>query len=72
MKILLITLSNLGDAVMTTPVLEWLHQLYPGAVIDIVGDRRSSAVFSGCPYRGRILNKDKQRIGRGVPALLQE
>ena len=70
MKILLITLSNLGDAVMTTPVLERLHQLYPDAVIDIVGDRRSSAVFSCCPYRGRILNKDKRRIGRGVPALL--
>jgi len=69
-KILFITLSNIGDAVMTTPVLQALHELYPEAVIDIVGDQRSSEIFKHCPYRGEIFHKQKNIFLRGVPALL--
>ncbi|WJW75268.1 glycosyltransferase family 9 protein [Thiohalobacter sp. IOR34] len=69
-SILLISLSNIGDAVMTTPVLERLHQLHPEAVIDIVGDRRSSRIFHHCPYRGHIFHKEKKRGWRGVLALV--
>lgn len=71
-RILLISLSNIGDAIMTTPVLQALHAGFPEALIDIVGDRRSSEIFLHCPYRGRIFNKDKQRFLRGLPALLYE
>jgi ADP-heptose:LPS heptosyltransferase len=55
---------------MTTPVLRALHELYPEAVIDIVGDQRSSEIFKHCPYRGVIFHKQKNRFLRGVPALL--
>jgi ADP-heptose:LPS heptosyltransferase len=71
-RFLLVTLSNIGDAIMTTPVLEALHAHAPDAVIDIAGDHRSSVVFSGCPYRGRILHKDKQQALRGLGALVAE
>ena len=63
-KILFISLSNIGDAVMTTPVLQALHELYPGAVIDIVGDQRSSVIFKHCPYRGKIFHKQKNSFLR--------
>jgi len=69
-KILFISLSNIGDAVMTTPVLQVLHELYPEAVIDIVGDQRSSEIFKHCPFRGEIFHKQKKSFLRGVPALL--
>ena len=69
-KILFISLSNIGDAIMTTPVLHALHQLYPEAIIDIVGDQRSSEIFKHCPYRGEIFHKQKNSFLRGVPALL--
>ena len=39
-KILFITLSNIGDVILTTPTLEYLHSIYPKAKIDIVGDLR--------------------------------
>ncbi len=68
-KILFVTLSNIGDAIMTTPVLQALHELYPEAVIDIVGDQRSSEIFKYCPYRGRILHKQKNSL-RCVLALV--
>lgn len=71
-KILFITLSNIGDAIMTTPVLQALHKLYPEAVIDIVGDQRSSKIFKYCPFRGRILHKQKQKFLRGGPLLLKD
>ncbi len=71
-RFLLISLSNIGDAVMTTPVLQALHAYDPGAVIDIVADRRSSAIFAGCPFLGRILHKDKALVMRGLLGLLTE
>ncbi len=71
-RILFIGLSCVGDAVMTTPVLQALHQAYPDAQIDIVADGRSSDIFQHCPYRGKFYFKDKTRFLRGAPALLGE
>ena len=63
---LFITLSNIGDAVMTTPALEQIHQAMPDALVDIVADRRSSLLFQHCPYRGEILLRDKGAGWRGL------
>ena len=71
-KILLITLSNIGDAVMTTPVLEALHKTWPLATIDIVTDARASQLFTHCPYSGRVVLKDKQAGWRGTVALVRQ
>ena len=59
-RILVVTLSNIGDAAMTTPVFETLHQLYPSSVIDIVGDERSSGIFLGAPYLGVTYHRRKK------------
>ena len=69
---LFITLSNIGDALLTTPVLQFLHRYDESATVDIVGDERSSMLFLHCPYRGEIYHKQKQRFLRGTPALLLE
>ena len=71
-NILLVTLSNIGDAVMTTPVLEALHDKYPQAVIDIVADPRSSLLFSHCPWRGAIFLKHKQAGWRSLATLVKQ
>ena len=71
-KFLFITLSNIGDALLTTPVLEFLHRYDETATVDIVGDERSFMLFLHCPYRGEIYHKQKQRFLRGAPALLSE
>jgi ADP-heptose:LPS heptosyltransferase len=59
-NILFITLSNIGDVILTTPALESLHQQYPSALIDIVCDKRSAILFKYCPYIGRIILKEKR------------
>ncbi|MFH1878856.1 MAG: glycosyltransferase family 9 protein [Candidatus Omnitrophota bacterium] len=45
--ILLITLNNLGDIILTTPVLERLSSLFPEARIDVITGEPGKAVFSG-------------------------
>jgi len=71
-SILLVSLSCVGDAVMTTPVLEALHLAYPEARIDIVSDRRSDSIYTHCPYRGKVYIKDKKLFMRGALALLKQ
>ncbi len=58
-RLLFVTLSNIGDLVMTTPLLEALHNSYPDHLIDIVADTRSSDLLKPCPYLGRLIHKEK-------------
>lgn len=43
--ILLITLSNLGDIILTTPVLEKLHMSFPHARVDVVTGSDGKEIF---------------------------
>lgn len=69
-RILVVTLSNIGDAIMTTPVLASLHAQYPDARIDLVCDVRSSALFEPCPYMGRLFKRDKKSGWKGYWQLI--
>lgn len=69
-RILVITLSNIGDAIMTTPVLAALHAQYPDARIDLVCDHRSSDLFAPCPYIGQLFVRDKRSGWRGYLQLI--
>ena len=69
-RILVITLSNIGDLVMTTPVLEALHRAYPHHAVDVIADRRSSALLEPCPYIAALIHKDKRAGLPGVKSLL--
>jgi heptosyltransferase-2 len=48
-KVLLVSLSNLGDAVLSLPVLDGLRQAYPEAALDVVAGERARAVFAQDP-----------------------
>jgi heptosyltransferase-3 len=70
-KFLFITLSNIGDAIMTTPVLEFVHNKNPDFEVDIVCDQKSQAVFKNCPYINQIIIKNKKEGLYGVLKLIQ-
>lgn len=59
-RLLIVTLSNIGDLVMTTPVFEALHRKYPACLIDVVADARSSELLAGAPYCGDIFLRNKR------------
>jgi heptosyltransferase-2 len=54
-KILLITLSNLGDIVLTTPVLEKLCDEFPGSSIDVVTSPTGKEFFKTHPVLRRSI-----------------
>lgn len=67
-KNLFITLSNIGDLVLTTPALQALHAAYPDQVIDMVADARSSELLRTCPYLGTLYHRHK---GAGLSSTLK-
>jgi heptosyltransferase-3 len=71
-RLLFVSLSNIGDAVLTTPALEALHQRFPNHVIDLVCDQRSAQIFEYCPYRGEVFIKDKRSGWRSLIGLIKD
>lgn len=58
-KILFITLSNIGDVILTLPVLSALRDNFPDAVIDIVVGPRPKDIFVKDPRVREIFTYDK-------------
>jgi len=71
-RLLFVTLSNIGDLVMTTPALRALHEVYPDARIDIVADPRSSELLSRCPFLGELLHRVKREGRTGFCQLVRK
>lgn len=58
--ILVITLSNIGDVIITTPVLMALLSLFPGARLSVVVSPRAEGVLKGSHFIDRLLIYDKR------------
>jgi len=58
-KILLITLSNIGDIVLTTPVLSVLRREFSGAAIDVLCGPNGKEIFSDHPFVADFIMYDK-------------
>ena len=59
-KILFITLSNIGDVILTIPTLVFLSNKYPKAKFDLVCDRRSYELLKNFPFVKKIFFKEKK------------
>lgn len=59
MKILFITISNIGDVILTLPVLSALKDNFPGAKIDVVVGPRPKEIFAKDPGLNRVFVYDK-------------
>ncbi len=70
-RLLVITLSNIGDVVMTTPLFEALALAYPNTRIDIFADARSASLLASAPYAGEIFLYNKRAGWRDRAALLK-
>ncbi|MEK6727627.1 MAG: lipopolysaccharide heptosyltransferase II [Candidatus Omnitrophota bacterium] len=60
MKILFITLSNIGDVILTLPVLDCLRQIYPKADITVMVGKRPKEIFENNPDINRIIVYDRR------------
>ncbi len=60
-RILLIRPGGIGDAVLLIPSINALMVKFPDAAIDILAEKRNSAVFSLCRDINRVYHYDKPR-----------
>ena len=58
-RILVITLSNVGDVILTTPVIATLKKEFPGSRIDVMVGPRGKAVFEKDPFVFKLIIYDK-------------
>jgi hypothetical protein len=58
-KILVVTLSNIGDAVLTLPVIGALRERYKDALIDVVVGPRAAEIFDSDPRINKAYVYDK-------------
>lgn len=58
-KILFVTLSNIGDVILTLPALDALRRAYPGAGFTVVVAPRPKEIFDRCPGVERAVVLDK-------------
>ncbi len=59
-KILFITLSNIGDVVLTLPALDCLKEDFPKAQITVLSSERAKDIFSGNPSIDKFIIYDKR------------
>lgn len=58
-KILFITLSNIGDVVLTLPALDYLRANFPQAEITVMAGPRAAGIFKGNPAIAKLTVYDK-------------
>lgn len=58
-KILFITLSNIGDVVLTLPALDYLRANFPQAEITLIAGPRAAGIFNANPAIRKLIVYDK-------------
>ena len=58
-KILFITLSNIGDVILTLPALDYLKEKFPQAQFTVMVGPRSQEIFKNNPYINKLIIYDK-------------
>lgn len=58
-KILFITLSNIGDVILTLPVLDYLEAVFPGSKVTVMVAPRPKEIFENNPLIEKIIVYDK-------------
>ena len=58
-KFLIIQTASIGDVILSTSILEKLHDFYPGAQIDILVKKGIDSLFSGHPFLKNVYSWDK-------------
>jgi ADP-heptose:LPS heptosyltransferase len=61
MRILFITLTNIGDVVLSTPLLHRILADHPDAVVDVVVGAKSADLLAGLPQLGTLYPVVKKR-----------
>jgi len=68
-KILVVSLTNIGDTVLTCPVIDALIERFPLAEISVVTGPKAESLFQANPYIKNVFIYTKQEKGRELFSL---
>ncbi len=71
-KILFITLSNIGDVILTLPALDFLREEFPSAKITVIAGARPKEIFEDNPNINRLIVYNKHSKLKEKIKLFQE
>ena len=64
-RILIIGLSNIGDAILMSPIVSRVHEAFPDAHVTLVVGERAKMVFADDPRVHALVDADQFRDGLG-------
>ena len=68
MKILLLKFRNIGDVLLTTPLLKNIKKSYPNALIDFSVNKGTESMITMNPNLNKVITYDREEI-RSLPIL---
>lgn len=71
-KILLITLSNIGDVLLTLPVVDVLRRSLPPASLTVMVGPRAKGIFEDAPWISKLVVYNKHSLLREKMRLIQQ
>ncbi len=60
-RVIIIQTAFIGDVILSTPLLEAIHRLFPDAIIDFVLRKGNEGLFEAHPYLNEVFIWDKKR-----------
>ena len=71
-KILIIATRQIGDTLITTPLIEKTHSIWPKAKIDFLGFNQAVDILKGNPYLNEVIGTSKKPSKEEYLQLLQK
>lgn len=65
-KILIVSLTNLGDVILTTPVMAAVRSCFPGASITVIAGPKSETLLKGSSTVDQVIVFDKRSLSFGA------
>jgi len=71
-KVLFITLSNIGDVILSLPVLDVLREKFPSSLITVMAAQRTKEIFENNPFIHKFILYDKKwRLKKKIDLFFQ-
>jgi heptosyltransferase-2 len=68
-KILVIQTAFLGDAILTLPMIEKLHEKFPDSLIDVIGIKSSKEIYESSPFVNEVHVFEKRGKHKSIPGI---
>ncbi len=71
-KILIIATRQIGDTLITTPLIERAHDMWPDAKIDFLGFKQATGILKGNPFLHEIISTSRKPTFKEYLSLLRK